>query len=170
MGFRIKAKDLTIEVDTQEEFGIALRIIRALEEKSERHEKSEKRENTPALFPTEKPPIPDKLSIIGLSKEEKLNQFYEYIKTEGRGNMAKLINVLATTSEFLSPKKIGEGFDILTEGIGGTVGSITKVAAKYGLTRDDILLREHSKLGSRFQLSPAMREVVLAEPQREQGM
>ncbi len=166
MSFKITAKDLIIEVDTQDEFSAALRAIRALDEKPVRHQVSMRPEKS--LFPSSgKPVIPDKSSIIGLSKEERLNGFYEYVKAEARGNMLKFINALAVAQDFLTPQQIGEKFNIITEGIGGTVGSITKVARRYNLLREDILLREHSKSGSRFKLTPAMREIVLTETQEK---
>ena len=125
MGFKITAEDLIIEVDTQEEFRAAWNVIHASEGKHERRQKSENREKIqPSLLGTEKPPFPDKHSVLGLSKEEKLCAFYEYIKTEPRGNMLKFIKALANSSDFfLAPKAIAKLAGIDFDGIGGTVGS-----------------------------------------------
>lgn len=171
MGFKITAKDLIIEVDTQEEFRAAWDVIHASEGKHERRQKSESRKKIQPSLLAEKPPFPDKHSVLGLSKEEKLSSLYEYVRNEPRGNMLKFIEALADSSDFLAPKAIAETSGIDFDGIGGTVGSLSKITRRFGLIRDDILLREHSpKTGSRFQLTPAMREVVLAEPEKEQAM
>ncbi len=165
MKFIIKAKGITIEAETEEDLHSAVRVLHALDE---RPEKSKIIEKSSTLFSPKKPLIPKEppKNLAGASLEEKLGYLYEYIKGEPRGNMLKLIRALASASGVFTTKKLDEEFGIDKGGVGGTLGSISKCADKFALKREEVLIRQHSKQGSHFQLTPAMREVVRLETER----
>jgi hypothetical protein len=164
MAFRIKAKDLIVEVDTQEEFLIALRVMSNLDEKP-----------VASVAPGKTfSPFPPKSIGLGLSvelsKEDRLVRLYEDIRSEQRRGMLEVVKTLANAGDWLFTEKLKGNLTIEATALGGTLGAISKRAKKLGLKREDVLLREVTKEGIRLRLSSAMKEVVRSESAKEQPM
>ncbi|MGP8051010.1 MAG: hypothetical protein ACLPYB_10405 [Desulfobaccales bacterium] len=167
MAFRIQAKNRFIEVDTQEEFRSALMVLDDLDEKLGKPEKPT------AQVSSEKPlapctPPPHRL--IRFTKEQILANLYKNIKAEPRGGMLKVIGALYSTPEMFAPGKLMADLNLANSALGGILGAISKRAAKFGLKPEDVLLREETNQGIRYQLSPDMREVVRSESEKESTM
>ena len=167
MGYTIKVKDIVVEVATKDELRATLRAFGALGEKPK---KPEYPERTTALFPPEKP-IHPRVAPPVLSMEERMSSLYKDIQEEPRGGMIQIIKILTSTSEWITSTKLKENLTIEADALGGTLGAISKRAIKFGLKREDVLLREEDKHGViSFRLTPAMREAVRSESEKEQAM
>jgi hypothetical protein len=152
MGYRIVAKDFTVEVDTLIEFQSALNILRALEGKHKAPNIPES-PSRPLL-----PPEPtEKLTVA--------NKIVSFFRSLLPGHTRNMLNALYDKPEGLTSEELQNILNITHGGLGGVLGGITKAAKPHGLQGDDIVSRPKEWKG-RYQLTSSMREIIRSEKER----
>ena len=153
MGYRIVAKDFTVEVDTVIEFQNALTVLRGMEAKHKAPSVPDESPNR-SLLPSE-PKRP--------SMEDKMVEFYRGLIP---GDTLNLINALYDKPDGLTSQELQSVLNITPGGLGGSLGGVTKAAKPYLLDWEDIVSKP-KEVGGWYQLTPSMREIIKAESEKE---
>ena len=151
MTFRLKVKDITVEVDTPEEFRSALAIMRVFEKKTNISRVPE--DLTPVM------PIPP--------MTEKIAFFYKHIHRT-KSHMLTILHALYD-SNTLTTTELKNILNVKSPlAVGGALSGITKSAEKYGLDGNDIILKKKEKASGeiRYQLTFSMREMIRTEKEK----
>jgi hypothetical protein len=145
MSYRVKANGYVMEADSLEEYRSILAILGIIDESQTQ------------------PRAPASDRFAGLSKEEKLQKFYDSV-VNNPGQMLKALNALAPHPHGLTDRAVRETLRLQSNSaLAGIMAGISKRAEKAGLTHQNIIIKEESGEEDslyRYRLTETMREFM----------
>ena len=152
MGFRIKANDIMVEVDTLDEARGILAMLGALEGKI-KHPSVPKESGSAVSLPF--------ISEVPTTATQ-LSNFYRNLIP---GHTRTMIQALYDKPEGLTSEELKKILGLDGSAFGGALGGITKATKPHGLKSEDVVSKP--KEGeNHFRLTPPMREVIQAEKEK----
>lgn len=153
MGYRIKAKDITVEVDTLDELRDVLNMLWALEGKPKPPGISKEPSSLKPL------PFVSEVSTTAI-------QMANFYRNLAKGHTRTMIESLYDKPDGLTSEELKKILGLDGSAFGGALGGITKAAKPYGLKGEDIVYKP--KEGeTHYRLTPSVRETIRSEILRE---